>query len=165
MDQHNRTDPMITVFPRITKCTFQKYGPSGTIETHDAICVLALNILNEKIFVFLWFWFIMLAVFSGLTLIYSALIILIPGTREIILKKRFRFGSPAGVSSLTRKTQVRLLNPGLSYSRNYHITDWRFPIPAPAGTKHGFARVRGSTGRAEQSLTTGKQFAICSKCI
>jgi len=30
LDQENRTDPMIAVFPRVTKCTFHKYGPSGT---------------------------------------------------------------------------------------------------------------------------------------
>lgn len=46
----------IEVFPRVTKCTFHKFGASGTIQKHDALCVLALNILNEKIFIFLWFW-------------------------------------------------------------------------------------------------------------
>lgn len=99
---------MIAVFPRMTKCTFRKYGASGTIEYHDATCVLALNILNEKIFIFLWFWLIVLAVCTGLALVYSSLIIVLPSAREAILKKRFRFGSPAGVSSLIRKTQVSL---------------------------------------------------------
>ena len=50
-----RTDPMIDVFPRVTKCTFHKYGHSGTIQAHDAMCVLALNIINEKIYVTLWY--------------------------------------------------------------------------------------------------------------
>lgn len=54
MNQENRTDPMIEIFPRVTKCTFRKYGPSGTIQTHDVLCVLALNILNEKIYILLW---------------------------------------------------------------------------------------------------------------
>ena len=53
-DAEQRTDPMIRVFPRVTKCTFHKYGSSGTIENVDAMCVLALNIINEKIYVFLW---------------------------------------------------------------------------------------------------------------
>lgn len=48
-DPENRIDPMATVFPRVTKCSFYKYGPSGTIQTHDAICVLPINILNEKV--------------------------------------------------------------------------------------------------------------------
>uniref|UniRef100_A0A2H1VX70 Innexin n=1 Tax=Spodoptera frugiperda TaxID=7108 RepID=A0A2H1VX70_SPOFR len=98
MNQEQRTDPMIEVFPRLTKCTFHKFGASGTIQKHDALCVLALNILNEKIFIFLWF--------CGLALVYSAAVILLPSTRETILKRRFRFGTPAGVESLVRKTQV-----------------------------------------------------------
>ena len=30
-DPESRTDPLIEVFPRLTKCTFHKYGHSGTI--------------------------------------------------------------------------------------------------------------------------------------
>merc|ERR1712026_471780 len=51
----DRADPMNVVFPKMTKCTFHKYGPSGSITTHDGLCILALNIINEKIFVFIWF--------------------------------------------------------------------------------------------------------------
>ncbi|GLV41270.1 Innexin 7 [Carabus blaptoides fortunei] len=43
------------VFPKVTKCSFHKYGPSGTIQNYDAMCVMALNIINEKIYTFLWF--------------------------------------------------------------------------------------------------------------
>ena len=52
--QENRTDPMIEIFPRITKCDFHKVGPTGTIQTLDYMCILALNNLNEKIYIFLW---------------------------------------------------------------------------------------------------------------
>ena len=60
-DQEDRIDPMIYVFPRflsihelfhefkfslsrMTKCTFHKFGTSGNIEKHDALCILPLNI-------------------------------------------------------------------------------------------------------------------------
>lgn len=107
MNQEQRTDPMIAVFPRLTKCTFHKFGASGTIQKLDALCVLALNILNEKIYIFLWFWFIILAVITAINLIYSMALVLLPSTRETILKKRFKFGTPTMVSALIRKTQVR----------------------------------------------------------
>lgn len=45
------------IFPKITKCNFENIGPSGTRERSDAICFLPQNILNEKIFIFLWFWY------------------------------------------------------------------------------------------------------------
>ena len=60
---------MAKIFPKVTKCTFHKYGPSGTIMKLDALCVLPLNIINEKIFIFLWFWLIFLALVTGLYLI------------------------------------------------------------------------------------------------
>ncbi len=69
----DRIDPMSRVFPRVTKCTFQKFGPSGTIQRHDAQCVLPINIINEKIYVFLWFWFIILTVISVLNFLFDLL--------------------------------------------------------------------------------------------
>lgn len=106
MNQENRTDPMVAVFPRMTKCTFHKYGASGSLQKHDALCVLALNILNEKIYIFLWFWLIVLAVMSGIVLLYSSALVVLPSVRELVLKWHFRVRSDAGVSILTRKTQI-----------------------------------------------------------
>ena len=42
--QEDRLDPMIYIFPRMTKCTFHKFGTSGEVEKHDALCILPLNI-------------------------------------------------------------------------------------------------------------------------
>merc|ERR1719343_1469125 len=77
-DPEDRSDPMNMVFPKVTKCTFHKYGPSGTITTHDGLCILALNIINEKIYVFLWFWFVAVAIFSALAILYRMMMLLIP---------------------------------------------------------------------------------------
>ena len=43
MEDEDREDPMMTVFPRVTKCSFHNYGASGTIQKHDALCVLGVN--------------------------------------------------------------------------------------------------------------------------
>ena len=47
MFQEDRLDPMIYIFPRMTKCTFNKFGPGGTLQRRDALCVLPVNIINE----------------------------------------------------------------------------------------------------------------------
>ena len=68
---NERIDPMARVFPRVTKCTFHKYGPSGQIQRHDAQCILPINILNEKIFIFLWWWFIILAIMTAFDFLHK----------------------------------------------------------------------------------------------
>jgi hypothetical protein len=42
--QDERYDPMVYVFPRLTKCIFYKFGGSGSIQKHDSLCLLPLNI-------------------------------------------------------------------------------------------------------------------------
>lgn len=106
MIQDNRYDPMIEIFPRLTKCTFHKYGPGGSPQKHDTLCVLALNILNEKIYIFLWFWFIILSVISGLALVYSAIVVMMPTSRETIIKRRFRHASSKEVERLIRGIEI-----------------------------------------------------------
>lgn len=58
------------VFPKVTKCHFHKFGASGSIQKHDALCVMALNVINEKIYIFLWFWYCLLLFVSILSLIW-----------------------------------------------------------------------------------------------
>ena len=93
-DQEYRTDPMVAIFPRMTKCTFHRYGSSGDVQKHDALCILPLNIVNEKIYIFLWFWFVFLVVVSGFMIVYRFLTITLPGFRKAILKSRARFTDP-----------------------------------------------------------------------
>ncbi|XP_012253835.1 innexin inx2 [Athalia rosae] len=109
MEPEDRVDPMSRVFPKVTKCTFHKYGASGTIQKFDGLCVLPLNIVNEKIYVFLWFWFIILAVLSGLSLAYRAAVVAGPKLRLILLRARAR---------LSPHTQIEII------ARNCQIGDW-----------------------------------------
>lgn len=100
---------MVRVFPRMTKCTFHRYGSSGDVQKHDALCILPLNILNEKIYIFLWFWFIILAVLSGIILVYRMLIILWPAARFLVLRSRSR---------ITDKKDLHLI------MSRVHLGDW-----------------------------------------
>ncbi|KAG0726928.1 Innexin inx2 [Chionoecetes opilio] len=86
MDPEKRVDPMTRIFPRVTKCTFRKFGSSGTIETHDTMCVLAVNIINEKIFIFIWFWLVILTTITAGWLVYRLLIILSSDVRFRLLQ-------------------------------------------------------------------------------
>jgi len=91
-DPENRQDPMSIVFPKVTKCDFHKYGPSGNLINYDVMCVLALNIINEKIYTFLWFWFIILAIIGGLALVYRIALYAAPRLRSYMLERKMLRG-------------------------------------------------------------------------
>jgi hypothetical protein len=89
-DFEYRTDPMMKVFPRVTKCSFYTYGASGTVQNHDAMCILPINIVNEKIYVFFWFWLLFLACVTLLDFVYQVLISLNPIVVKFQLRLRLR---------------------------------------------------------------------------
>ncbi|KAK9498874.1 hypothetical protein O3M35_003429 [Rhynocoris fuscipes] len=70
---YNSKDTLDMVFPKVTKCTFHKYGSTGTVQIHDTICVMGLNIINEKIYLVLWFWILALYISTLLGLIWRVL--------------------------------------------------------------------------------------------
>lgn len=76
-DFQGKMDVLDVVFPKVTKCLFYKYGASGSIQHHDALCVMALNVINEKIFTFLWFWYLGLLLVSSWGLTWRLLTILL----------------------------------------------------------------------------------------
>ena len=57
------------IFPRTASCDFKHGGITGGPDSKNHLCVLAPNALSEKIFVILWFWYIMLFLITSLNLI------------------------------------------------------------------------------------------------
>lgn len=74
-----------TVFPMLTKCNWELFGPSGDSQPRDALCVLTMNVLNEKLFLALWVWFLFLGVLSSLELVYRAFVIVCPNLRVCLI--------------------------------------------------------------------------------
>ncbi|XP_035709900.1 innexin inx2 isoform X2 [Folsomia candida] len=85
-----RTDPMSRIFPKVAQCTFTTFGHAGSKNTYSAICILSINILNEKIFIVVWFWYLILAVITGSGLIFRILTIACPPLRVWLLTRKSR---------------------------------------------------------------------------
>lgn len=83
-------DALIELFPRMTKCTFHSYGPSGDVQRTDAFCLLSINNVNEKIYIVLWFWFFILGFLSIMAVIYRIMSILSRRARVSITHSRCR---------------------------------------------------------------------------
>lgn len=94
---------MNEVFPKLTKCQYWFYGPSGTEQNRDALCFLPLNILNEKLFVVLWFWLFFLSGVTVLSLIYRFIVICVPKLRVYLLMAQARFIGSQQATSIIQK--------------------------------------------------------------
>nr|XP_022900886.1 innexin inx2-like [Onthophagus taurus] len=100
---YNGENPMTRVFPKVTKCTYYNYGPSGGRQRQDALCVLPLNIVNEKLFLILWVWFLILAIVSFYVLIYRTIVLVSPKIRMYLLMAHAKFLSRKTASIITCK--------------------------------------------------------------
>ena len=119
LEQDDRADPMSRVFPRVTKCTFHKYGPTGGLQRHDAQCILPINIVNEKIYVFLWFWFIIVAALNLLDLVHRLGQATLPGVRRQVLAKKLRSLPKFKEEKLRDSIDLRLITSSLQFG------DWQ----------------------------------------
>jgi len=78
--------PMESVFPKMAKCSFSKIGFSGTTELIDGLCMLPLNIVNEKVYYFLWFWYILILFTSSMAIVFRLVTVApIPNVKRWIL--------------------------------------------------------------------------------
>jgi hypothetical protein len=102
MEQGERFDSIAFIFPRQTKCTFFRYGPGNGIETLDALCILPLNVVNEKTYIYLWFWYIVLAVASGVVVVIRVIVALFPKQRRLLIC----FADPAVGRALTEDLSI-----------------------------------------------------------
>lgn len=99
-------NPMDRVFPTMTKCIYERYGPSGTLENKDGICVMVQNSVNSKIYVFLWFWFHILAVISAIQIICRIICAFIPSFRLRSFRSSSSLNCASDVETVFRKLRV-----------------------------------------------------------
>ena len=109
-EMKNASAAMALVFPKNAKCTYNRYGPSGTLEILDALCLLNHNVFNEKIYIALFCIFCLLAMVSFLVFVlYWMTLLCIRPLRTLQLK---------GQTPLTATRDVETV------SQRFHADDW-----------------------------------------
>lgn len=106
MEPNSRFDPMARVFPSMTKCSFHKYGPSGSIEHLDGLCILPLNTLNEVIYLFLWYWFHFMIVLAGASVLSQILNYLFTCSRCVVTECELICISFENIEKFIRKIKI-----------------------------------------------------------
>ena len=53
---------MCEVFPKVAACNYKRYGMGGREDGRNAICILGLNMINDKVFVLVWVWHCLLVI-------------------------------------------------------------------------------------------------------
>ncbi|KAI6206374.1 hypothetical protein M3Y94_00902900 [Aphelenchoides besseyi] len=86
-------------FPRITFCDIQVREMGGNMPLHTLQCVLMINMFNEKIYLFIWFWLCGLSLLNFINLVWW------------IYDTHFE-------ASLIRYVRTRLRYEGLQVSKN-----------------------------------------------
>ena len=97
-------DPMCDAFPTLVNCRTNNFGVGGIVQTQSTLCILGQNIINEKIYLFLWFWFVIMYITAIFTFFSYVLIIMSPSYRRYTILYHTR-------SKCSQKDLVASLSP------------------------------------------------------
>lgn len=77
-------NPADFTFPKKVGCTIKTYGTAGETQEVHGLCILTLNIINEKVFAIIWIWLVLLIWGSSVHLATTMLTLAVPETRKCV---------------------------------------------------------------------------------
>ena len=84
-------NPMCNVFPTVVSCTITTYSVVGDApDVKNKACILGQNIMNQGIFLILWFWFMILFCVTACQIIYRITTMLVPSFQETTIQYQLK---------------------------------------------------------------------------
>merc|ERR1712029_626856 len=109
-------NPMCRTFPTRVACKFTSGGTGGLPKTENSYCILSQNIINEKIYLALWFWFIAMIAIMSAQLILEVCFLTSPLVDRIL---KLALPSSSGISKYFRQFLIGQVTTGTaSLTRN-----------------------------------------------
>ncbi|GIX98825.1 innexin shaking-B [Caerostris darwini] len=90
------------ILPKFDKCTIRRYISLENIKSHEAMLIMPTSIIYGKIYIFLWWWFLMMCMLSCLAVAYRTLIHVSPLLRFIVLDMSCENINTADLNIITR---------------------------------------------------------------
>ena len=103
-------------FPRVTFCDFD-VRRLGNTHRYTVQCTLPINMFTEKIYMFLWFWFVLVATISALSLLVWVIRACLAGDRIKFVKNHLlmwhKFNRPSDHQNLRNFVENYLCQDGV----------------------------------------------------
>ncbi|XP_060566799.1 innexin unc-9-like isoform X1 [Ruditapes philippinarum] len=87
-------------FPRVTLCDF-RIRQLENIQRYTVQCVLPINLFNEKVFIFLWFWLFFIAVLSCVNLFKWFLLLVMRKNNYMFVRKYLKVSKTGEEKTMT----------------------------------------------------------------
>merc|ERR1711884_764730 len=107
-------NPMCRTFPTRVACEFTSGGTGGEPSIENSYCILSQNIINEKIYLALWFWFVAMIAIMSAQLILEVCFLTSPLVDRIL---KLALPSSSGISNYLRQFLIGQVT-GTSLTRN-----------------------------------------------
>jgi len=102
----------ITICAQIN-CIWKTFGAGGDGKEQSGICLLPLNVIQDKLFLCLWFWLVGISIVTGASLIYRTVMLTSPYCRrwklehEVLSSKADKGTVEAKVEAKTRRQAIK----------------------------------------------------------
>jgi len=117
-------NPMCRTFPTRVACKFTSGGTGGLPKTENSYCILSQNIINEKIYLALWFWFVAMIAIMSAQLILEVCFLTSPLVDRIL---KLALPSSSGMSTYLRQFLIgQVTGPSLTINMVAYLQNLSF---------------------------------------